>query len=379
MGVVYVGMVRGAERATWQEVCTGYAVSRSLLTGCRGGVPDTHTAARQLIKDYVDGKLRFCHLPPGQGALCPGVNTALMSAASKAAAALETAGAPAAAAGGGGPPMPGVPMGAGIEMSDAAVGAGDKDVRLALQGAREKIVFQMDSAAGSEAGVAVGQTNAARKGRGNRALSAGVWADADEASLIKVSALPLQALCVASRARGARRRSLHRPPHSPPRPPHSPLHRLPHRPPHRPPLRSHHRRRAATPPLPAGLMRSRPTFHTPPPTSPRPHTPAPSTHATTIAHVALPDPHPAPQALHSSARGVLAPPPQPLTAATGRHSPSSAGRGLRRRAARGGQAACWRAALLVVILVPRRSPFGHFSGVRPRCAKGGRAAARWRR
>ncbi len=169
-------MGRGAQRATWQEVCTGYAVSRSLLTGCRGGVPDTHTAARQLIKDYVDGKLRFCHLPPGQGAVCPGVNTALMSAASKAAA---TA-----------PHTPGVPTGPGIEMSDAAVGAGDKDVRLALQGAREKIVFQMDSATSGEAGVAVGQTNAARKGRGNRALSAGVWADADEASILKVSASP---------------------------------------------------------------------------------------------------------------------------------------------------------------------------------------------
>ena len=157
---------------------------------------------------------------------------------------------------------------------------------------------------------------------------------------------------------------------------------------HSPPLRSHRRRRAATPPLPAGLLRSRPTSHTPPATSPRPHTPAPRTHATTIAHVALPDPHPAPQALHSSARGVLAPPPQPLrptrppggaTAATGRHSPSSAGRGLRRRAARGGQAACWRAALLVVILVPRRSPFGHFSGVRPQRGEKAARSARWRR
>ena len=140
--------------------------------------------------------------------------------------------------------------------------------------------------------------------------------------------------------------------------------------------------------IPAGLLRSSPNSHTPPPTSPRPHTPAPRTHATTIAHVALPDPHPAPQALHSSARGVLAPPPQPLrptrppggaTAATGRHSPSSAGRGLRRRAARGGQAACWRAALLVVILVPRRSPFGHFSGVRPQRGEKAARSARWRR
>ena len=55
-----------------------------------------------------------------------------------------------------------------------------------MQGAREKIVFQMDSTTGGEAGVAVGQTTAARKGRANRALSAGVWADADEATLLKV-------------------------------------------------------------------------------------------------------------------------------------------------------------------------------------------------
>lgn len=170
-------MVR-ARLAAGQEVCTGYAVSRSLLTGCRGGVPDTHTAARQLIKDYVDGKLRFCHLPPGQGALCPGVNASLMSAASQAAqAALATGAATLPASGS---------ASAGIEVSDAAIGAGDKDVRLALQGAREKIVFQMDSTVGGEAGVAVGQTNAARKGRANRALSAGVWADADEATLLKV-------------------------------------------------------------------------------------------------------------------------------------------------------------------------------------------------
>jgi len=159
-------------------------VSRSLLTGCRGGVPDHHTAARQLIKDYVDGKLRFCHMPPRDGAqgvgMCPGVNTAMLSAAAQ--SALATA-QPQAVAGG-----------SRLEASDAAVGAGDKDVRLGVQGAREKTVFQMDSAASAEPGVAVGQSHGGRKGRGNRNLSAGVWADADEAALLKVPS----SLCVFS-------------------------------------------------------------------------------------------------------------------------------------------------------------------------------------
>ena len=143
-------------------------MSRSLLTGCRGGVPDTHTAARQLIKDYVDGKLRFCHLPPGQGAVCPGVNLAALSSAAGKATGLAANG-----------------LTSSLEWSDAAVGAGDKDVRLAVQGAREKVVFQMDAVGNGDAGVAVGQTNARRKGRENRALSAGVWADASEADLLK--------------------------------------------------------------------------------------------------------------------------------------------------------------------------------------------------
>ena len=184
-----------------QEVCTGYAVSRSLLTGCRGGVPDTHTAARQLIKDYVDGKLRFCHLPPEDGVqgdkgTCPGVNSAMLSSASQSALAASHL----PALGGRlssvvsttsvGSKVGGSLSELGLEASDAAVGAGDKDVRLAVQGAREKIVFQMDSAASAEPGVAVGQTHSGRKGRENRGLSAGVWADEDEATLLKVSLNP---------------------------------------------------------------------------------------------------------------------------------------------------------------------------------------------
>jgi len=113
--------------------------------------------------------------------MCPGVNTSLISAASH--AALAATGAALAANGSAAP---------GIEASDAAVGANDKDVRLALQGTREKIVFQMDSGASAELGVAVGQTNAGRKGRTNRALSAGVWAEEDEATLLKVRA----SLCI---------------------------------------------------------------------------------------------------------------------------------------------------------------------------------------
>lgn len=108
--------------------------------------------------------------------MCPGVNKSLMSAAAQAAL-QENAAAVASL------PTKGV-----LEASDAAIGAGDKDVRLALQGAREKIVFQMDSSGAAEAGVAVGQTHAGRKDRANRQLSAGVWADADEADIFKVCA-----------------------------------------------------------------------------------------------------------------------------------------------------------------------------------------------
>ncbi|KAJ1473662.1 P-loop containing nucleoside triphosphate hydrolase protein [Baffinella frigidus] len=49
------------EYVTWM-LCAGYAVSRCLLTA-QGGVPETHTAARQILKDFVRGKLRFCHMP----------------------------------------------------------------------------------------------------------------------------------------------------------------------------------------------------------------------------------------------------------------------------------------------------------------------------
>ena len=104
--------------------------------------------------------------------MCPGVNTAMLSAAAQ--SALATAHPPAVAGG------------SGLEASDAAVGAGDKDVRLAVQGARDKTVFQMTSVSSAEPGVAVGQSHGGRKGRGNRNLSAGVWADADEATLLKV-------------------------------------------------------------------------------------------------------------------------------------------------------------------------------------------------
>ncbi len=50
-------------------------------------------------------------------------------------------------------------------------------------------MFQMDSSGAAEAGVAVGQTHTGRKGRENRELSAGVWAEEDEARIFKVKKL----------------------------------------------------------------------------------------------------------------------------------------------------------------------------------------------
>ena len=50
-------------------------------------------------------------------------------------------------------------------------------------------MFQMDSSGAAEAGVAVGQTHMGRKGRENRELSAGVWAEEDEAKIFKVKKL----------------------------------------------------------------------------------------------------------------------------------------------------------------------------------------------
>ena len=155
--------------------------------------------------------------------------------------------------------------------------------------------------------------------------------------------------------------------------------------PPRHPLR--HRHPPSLPPsLPASVLAPPPTHHHQPPRAPtrRPRAPTPPPSPTSPSRPPTPRPRLFIAPLGASWRRLpnrCGPtrPPGGATAATGRHSPSSAGRGLRRRAARGGQAACWRAALLVVILVPRRSPFGHFSGVRPQRGEKAARSARWRR
>mmetsp|Transcript_45697 Transcript_45697/g.111258 ORF Transcript_45697/g.111258 Transcript_45697/m.111258 type:complete len:662 (-) Transcript_45697:156-2141(-) len=66
-------MPNGMERVyiSWMEICSGYAVSRGMITA-GAGVPDTHTAAIKLLRDYVGGKLRFCHTPPGKANIALG-------------------------------------------------------------------------------------------------------------------------------------------------------------------------------------------------------------------------------------------------------------------------------------------------------------------
>lgn len=49
---------------TAEEFLTTYCVARGLLASF-SGVPDFSRAARLVIKDYADGKLLYCHPPPG--------------------------------------------------------------------------------------------------------------------------------------------------------------------------------------------------------------------------------------------------------------------------------------------------------------------------
>lgn len=50
-------------RPTPQELLTAYAFLRGFMSS--KGIPDSSRAARIIIKDYVNGRLRFCHAPPG--------------------------------------------------------------------------------------------------------------------------------------------------------------------------------------------------------------------------------------------------------------------------------------------------------------------------
>ena len=119
-------------------------MSRGLLSG-QSGQPDTHTAATRILKDFVCGKLRFCHMPPGMHAVVLGpvraedCTTPEQEAANAAAA----------------------------KKGEVAVVAGGADEE------------------SREVGVAVGQSKAGRKGRENRGLSAGIFAEEGEEALLR--------------------------------------------------------------------------------------------------------------------------------------------------------------------------------------------------
>jgi hypothetical protein len=126
-----------------QEICSGYAVSRGLITG-GAGVPDCHTAAVRLLKDYVAGKLRFCHAPPGVADVALGpVNPSDRSSA-----------------------------------QDEAAGNKKEDADKSASGSAPE-------EDGVESGVAIGQLKKGRRSRVNRGLSVGVFAEDAEANLLR--------------------------------------------------------------------------------------------------------------------------------------------------------------------------------------------------
>lgn len=49
---------------TSAEFCSTYAIARGYVRSSQGN-PDESRAARYILKDYVNGKLLFCHPPPG--------------------------------------------------------------------------------------------------------------------------------------------------------------------------------------------------------------------------------------------------------------------------------------------------------------------------
>jgi hypothetical protein len=105
------------------------------------GIPDCHTSAIKLLKDYVGGKLRFCHAPPG--------------------------------------------------VADVALGPVDPADRRSAEDEKAGTNTKEDASDGAsshetiESGVAIGQTKKGRKSRANRGLSAGIFAEDIEADLIR--------------------------------------------------------------------------------------------------------------------------------------------------------------------------------------------------
>ncbi|KAI9480925.1 MAG: hypothetical protein EXX96DRAFT_502243 [Benjaminiella poitrasii] len=54
----------GTDIPTSAELCSTYAIARGYFRSSQGN-PDEARAARYILKDYVNGKLLFCHPPPG--------------------------------------------------------------------------------------------------------------------------------------------------------------------------------------------------------------------------------------------------------------------------------------------------------------------------
>ncbi|KAI9010970.1 hypothetical protein CLU79DRAFT_822421 [Phycomyces nitens] len=54
----------GSGIPTYAELCATYAIARGYFRSSQG-TPDESRAARYILKDYVNGKLLYCHPPPG--------------------------------------------------------------------------------------------------------------------------------------------------------------------------------------------------------------------------------------------------------------------------------------------------------------------------
>jgi len=60
-----VGIEDGGDgTVTSESLLTAYAIARGFMRSAQGN-PDEARAARYILKDYVDGKLLYCHPPPG--------------------------------------------------------------------------------------------------------------------------------------------------------------------------------------------------------------------------------------------------------------------------------------------------------------------------
>ncbi|KAJ2338519.1 hypothetical protein GGF43_006859, partial [Coemansia sp. RSA 2618] len=70
----------GSGVPTAEELLISYAAARGLFKAGEGN-PDESRAARVLLKDYVSGKLIFCHPPPGFGSNAAGSSVADPNAA----------------------------------------------------------------------------------------------------------------------------------------------------------------------------------------------------------------------------------------------------------------------------------------------------------